>query len=91
MKIFDMKPEYDMTNARRGPVVSRPEKTRITIWIDNDILEACRSQAEKSGKGYQTLMNEILRTGIGLQKSSITEDSFRRILREELSHHDVKR
>ena len=49
MKNFETGPDYDMTKARRGPVVSRPEKTRITIWIDNDILEACRSQAEKTG------------------------------------------
>ena len=67
MKNFDMDPDYDMTKARRGPVVSRPEKIRITIWTDNDILEAYRSQAERTGKGYQTLINEALRTAIGLQ------------------------
>ena len=86
MKNFDLSPDYDMTQARRGPVVSRPEKTRITIWIDNDILEACRSQAEKTGKGYQTLVNEALRTMIGLQQQPVTEEVLRRILREELAH-----
>ena len=86
MKNFELSPDYDMTQARRGPVVSRPEKTRITIWIDNDILEACRSQAEKTGKGYQTLVNEALRTMIGLQQQPVTEEVLRRILREELAH-----
>lgn len=86
MKNFDMNPDYDMTQARRGPVVSRPEKTRITIWIDNDILEACRSHAEKIGKGYQTLVNEALRAAIGLQQQPVTEEALRRILREELAH-----
>lgn len=86
MKNFETGPDYDMTKARRGPVVSRPEKTRITIWIDNDILEAYRSQAEKTGKGYQTLVNEALRTMVGLQQQPVTEEVLRRILREELAH-----
>ena len=87
MKSFDITPDYDMTKARRGAVVSRPEKTRITIWIDNDILEAYRSNAEKTGKGYQTLVNEALRTAMGLQHEPVTEEALRRILREELIHH----
>ncbi|MHB1562891.1 MAG: BrnA antitoxin family protein [Leptospirillum sp.] len=86
MKSFDMNPDYDLTKARRGAVVSRPEKTRITIWIDNDILEAYRSHEEKTGKGYQTLVNETLRTAIGLGDRPVTEEALRRILREGLAH-----
>jgi len=85
MKSLDMKSDYDMTKARRGPAVSRPEKTRITIWIDSDILDAYRSQAEKVGKGYQTLVNEALRTAIGLHQQPVTEEALRRILREEMA------
>ncbi len=51
-----MKDEYDFSNARRGAVVDSTGKTRITIFLDDDILAAFREQAAQSGKGYQTLI-----------------------------------
>ena len=39
-------------------------KTRITIYLDDEVLEAFRSRSEESGKGYQTLINAALRTGL---------------------------
>ena len=61
-----MKKEYDFSKAKRGAVVPQfvvPQKgkTRIIIYIDDDILEEFRSRSEKSGKGYQTMINEALR------------------------------
>ena len=35
-----MSKEYDLSKAKRGPVVNRKGKTRITIYLDNDVIEA---------------------------------------------------
>ena len=48
------------------PVAARParpvkRKTRITIYLDDEVLETFRSLSEQSGKGYQTLINAALR------------------------------
>ena len=56
-----MKKEYDFSKAKRGPVLIPSGKTRITMYIDDTVLEMFRQQAEKTGKGYQTLINETLR------------------------------
>ncbi len=37
-------------------------KTRITIYLDDEVLQKFRSLSEQSGKGYQTLINAALRT-----------------------------
>jgi uncharacterized protein (DUF4415 family) len=51
-----MQKEYDFSQAKRGPVVApTPGKTRITIRIDDDILEWFREQVNAVGGGnYQT-------------------------------------
>ena len=36
-------------------------KERITIFLDQDILDSFRDRAEKEGKKYQSLINEALR------------------------------
>jgi uncharacterized protein (DUF4415 family) len=36
-------------------------KTRITIYLDDEVLSAFRSMSESSGTGYQTLINAALR------------------------------
>ena len=43
---------------------SRPvkRKTRITIYLDDEVLQKFRTLSEQSGKGYQTLINAALRT-----------------------------
>ncbi len=56
-----MKKEYDFKNAKRGQVVPIKGKTRITIYLDTDILEDFRERADKTGYGYQTMINEALR------------------------------
>lgn len=78
-----MKAEYDMSKAKRGAIVPTKGKTRITLYIDDDILNHYRDEAEKMGKGYQTLLNEALRRAISDKRvDSIT--TLRRIIREEL-------
>jgi uncharacterized protein (DUF4415 family) len=40
-----MKREYNFANAKRGPMLSIPKaKTRITIRLDDDVLEWFRQQ-----------------------------------------------
>ena len=80
-----MKANYDMTEAKRGAVLSPSGKTRITIYLDDDILEAFRRRAEKEGRGYQTLINDALAASLGKSNAPVTIGTLRKILREELS------
>ena len=79
-----MKTEYDMTKAKRGSVIGTRGKTRITIYLDDEVLAAFRQQAENQGKGYQTLINEVLLQASAQKTAPVTEESLRKILREEL-------
>lgn len=55
-----MKTTYAFSQGKRDAVISTTGKTRITIHLDDDVLEAFRHQAAEQGKGYQTLINEAL-------------------------------
>jgi uncharacterized protein (DUF4415 family) len=79
-----MKKEYDFSKAKRGAVVPQKGKTRISIYIDNDVLEEFRQRSDESGKGYQTMMNDALREYLGKSSHPVDESTLRRILREEL-------
>jgi len=83
-----MKKEYDFSKGKRGAVIPAPKgKTRITIRIDDDILEWFRSEFDAAGGGsYQTLINDALREHITRQQEPI-EVILRRVVREEL--HNV--
>ena len=63
-----MKDEYDFSNGTRGAVVDSTGKTRITIFLDDDILAAFRERASQNGKGYQTLINNALRVAFPLNR-----------------------
>ena len=80
-----MKKEYDFSRAERGPVLKTPPgKTRITIRLDDDILEWFRQQAHKAGGGsYQTMINAALRQAMEAKTEGL-EGTLRRVLREEL-------
>jgi hypothetical protein len=59
-------------------------KTRITIRIDDDILEWFRAEVTAAGGGnYQTLLNRALREYIQERDRSL-EEIVRRVVREEL-------
>ena len=79
-----MRDEYDFSQARRGPVIDAAGKTRITIYLDDDVLVAFRDRAGREGKGYQTLINETLRAAIAPEAAPVTMEALRRVLREEL-------
>ncbi len=78
-----MKKEYDFSKGKRGAVVPLGSgKTRITIRIDDDILDWFREQAHRAGGGnYQTSINDALRRFI---EQGSMEQTLRRVLREEL-------
>ena len=80
-----MKDEYDLSNAVHGPVVRIPPgKTRITIRLDDEVLEWFRRKVHAMGGGnYQTLMNAALRDHIVREEEPL-EETLRRVIREEL-------
>lgn len=82
-----MEPEYDFSKGKRGAIEPVAKgKTRITIRLDDDILEWFRAEANnKGGDNYQTSINEALRQHIHKQTQEPLESILRRVLREELS------
>ena len=95
-----MKKEYDFSKAKRGVVESTTGKTRITLYLDNDVLDHFRTLSEQTGhdvldhfrtlseqtgRGYQTLVNEALKVQVGLTEQPLTPEAVRRIVREELA------
>lgn len=80
-----MKEEYDFSLARRGAIDPVPPgKTRITIRIDDDLLDWFRQQVNAMGGGnYQTLINHALREYVQRQSEPL-EEILRRVVREEL-------
>ncbi|MEX2270418.1 MAG: BrnA antitoxin family protein [Vicinamibacterales bacterium] len=86
-----MKEQYDFSRGKRGPVLRAPAgKTRITIRIDDDLLQWFRKQVHAAGSGsYQTLINAALREYVGSKREPL-EATLRRVLREELPR-DLKR
>lgn len=79
-----MEKEYDFSKGKRGPIRSNKGKTRITIYLDDDILEAYRQKGDDAGCGYQTLINEALRRTLKPKPGPVDAKTLRRILREEL-------
>ncbi len=86
-----MKKEYDFSRGRRGAVIKTPPgKTRITIRLDDDILQWFHEQVHAAGGGnYQTLINSALRDYIGWKERRI-EDTLRSVVREELVRYGKK-
>jgi len=87
-----MKKEYDFEGATRGAVVSASAgKTRITIRIDDQVLQWFRDQVHAAGGGsYQNLVNRALREHIELREQKL-ERTLRLVLREELGRYEVKK
>lgn len=79
-----MKREYDFSKGKRGAVIATTGKTRITIYLDDDVLEKFRERADSTGRGYQTMINEALREHLGESQQPVDANTLRRIIREEL-------
>ncbi|MGP8253529.1 MAG: BrnA antitoxin family protein [Terracidiphilus sp.] len=84
-----MKQKYDFSKGKRGRIIPpQPEprgKTRITIRLDEDLVDHFLREADASGgaTGYQTLINEALRQHVE-GKAPKLEETLRRVVREEL-------
>ena len=83
-----MKQQYDFSKGKRGRIVPpqrEPQgKTRITIRLDEELVDYFLKEADKSGgaMGYQTLINDALRQFVEGKAPKI-EETLRRIVREE--------
>ena len=80
-----MRKVHDFSKAKRGAVIPATGKTRITIYVDDAIIQRFKAESEKTGKGYQTLINDALKSHLGLTEQRITPELVRKIVREELA------
>lgn len=80
-----METNYDFSEGRRGAVIPQKGKTRISIFIDNVVLDGFRARAEKAGTGYQAMMNEALRKHLGETEQPVTAELLRQVLRQEMT------
>ena len=80
-----MRKQYDFSNGRRGAVVAATKrKTRITIRLDDDVLEWFRKQVDEAGGGsYQTMINQVLRSHMEAKQEPL-EAVVRRVVKDEL-------
>jgi uncharacterized protein (DUF4415 family) len=60
-----MNPNLDLPTVPRRRARPPKRKTRITIYLDDEVLDEFRSRAERTGTGYQTLINAALRLRLG--------------------------
>src|SRR2546430_4583448 len=82
--------DIDFSHAKRGAVVKpEPGKTKISIRLDNTVLEYFRDFVEKAGGGnYQTLINDALLEHVHRRS---TLDVVRQVVREELAPYGTAR
>jgi antitoxin component of RelBE/YafQ-DinJ toxin-antitoxin module len=79
-----MRAEYDFSKGERGALIPAKGKTRITIYIDDSVLNEFRARAERMGTGYQTMVNEALKAFLEKNEQPVTAAVLRQIIREEL-------
>ena len=79
-----MRAEYDFSKGKRRALIPQSGRTRITIHIDNAVLDEFRSRAERAGIGYQTMINEALKVFLGKRQLPVTEAVLRKVIREEM-------
>jgi uncharacterized protein (DUF4415 family) len=89
-----MRNEYDFSTAQRAKDVphlaklqaqQQSGKTRVTIMLDNDVLEAFRARGDAAGQGYQTLINAALRAALDPDSAPVTIKALRAALDERFA------
>lgn len=82
-----MRKAYDFRKGQHGAVASTPPgKIRITIRLDQDVIDWFKGQVNEAGGGnYQTLINRALREYVTQTREPL-EETLRRVVREELKH-----
>ena len=88
--VAERRRDIDFSRARRGPVVTpEPGKTKISIRLDNTVLEYFRNLVDRAGGGnYQTLINDALLEHVHRRS---TVDVVRQVVREELAAYRATR
>lgn len=79
-----MKKAYDFRKGKRGAVIPQKGKTRITIYLDKDLIDEFRARADAAGSGYQTMINQALRDYLGKSEKTLNEATLRKVVREEI-------
>jgi uncharacterized protein (DUF4415 family) len=95
-----MKREYDFSTAKRakdvphlaklqaavkaGASITTSNKTRVTMYLDAQVIEAFKARAEAEGKGYQTAINDALRAAISSDNAPLTLTVLRKELKAAL-------
>ena len=76
--------DIDFSLGKRGPVVAPdPGKTKISIRLDNGVLDHFRHMVDAAGGGnYQTLINAALVAHIQQQSMLV---AVRKVVREEIA------
>lgn len=59
---YDKKILEDLEKAIKAP--KREAKIRVNTFIDADVYMALQDEAERTGQGYQTLLNKYLRAAV---------------------------
>jgi len=82
--------DVDFSRAKRGAVVvTEPGKTKISIRLDNTVIEFFRAAVDRAGGGsYQTLINDALLEHVHRRS---TLEAVRQIVREELKPYSTGR
>ena len=80
------KMSIDSSGGKRGAVLPIPKgKTRITIRLDDDVLDWFRQKVDDAvGGNYQSLINQALREHMESRVHPL-EETLRRVVREELA------
>lgn len=68
--------------------VVKANKDRITIMLDQDIIEHFKAEAENSRIGYQTLINQTLRESM---KNSASVDPIEKLLSDKKTLKRLKK
>ena len=79
-----MRQRYDFSKGKQGSILRSKGKTRVTMYLDNDVIEAFRAKGDEAGRGYQTLINDALKEYLAKASRPVDARTLRRILREEL-------
>src|SRR2546427_1753970 len=88
--VAEKRRDIDFSRAKRGAIVKpEPGKTKISIRLDNAVIEYFRNLADKAGGGnYQTLINDALLEHLHRRS---TLDAVRQAVREEIAPYGVAR
>jgi uncharacterized protein (DUF4415 family) len=76
--------DIDFSQGKRGPLIApEPGKTKISIRLDNAVLDHFRRVVEVAGGGnYQSLINDALVAHIARQSMLA---AVRKVVREEIT------